>query len=598
MLGFAAFNSPINAVSLPDGNNHSSAKGLPQLFNTNLQTAIGLGDETPGIVDRFGQLDSRHAIVALQIGTTSLESPDLHWSQTLEEGYLPIVSTQIQSNQGSAGWTAYASNAANTSVECFEFVRADLPLKVHLRFPYTTKIEVDAGVVTSGGQILAQFPAAASVKISQAKYNLLTPERETWSFSKPPWSPLNSPGSHPALSPGIDPAFASGRASFLFRPLHYKFPVQRGKTYHVVLGLIVPLPGLDDALNPTQTIMKLSANGTSNIVNMADLTAGKPYLHDFVVQDSLQEIHVTSATDPSSTSPYRPTLLNAIWIFDSAVDLDQVAVGSLNKNALFYVRCGEEPTEDVACAVTLDYTGPGANATDCRIYLPYRLSMNDGEKSDALISNSTPAAAKQWWEPLVLRGAQFITGDERLDNLYKTSLINIFLLRTKYAGMANGGKDLYVVKPGATIYDAFWYRDGAYITAALDVAGHSEEAENCLRLFWQSDLPGDFGAYGQQESGAWQAPLDELDSQGQAMWALVHHAQFSGNVEWQRAVYPSIRKGAAWLRDVTGQTRFLEENGERPIYYGLLPAAEGEAIAHGYIYYHDFWAVLGLSDGD
>jgi hypothetical protein len=594
VLGFAAFNSRINALSLRDGNNHSSAKSLPRLFNPNLQTAIGLGDETPGIVDQFGQLDSRHAILAVQIGTTPLESPDLHWSQTLEEGYLPIVSTQIQSNQGSAGWTAYASNAASTGVECFEFLRADLPLKVHLRFPYTTKIEVNAGVVTSGGQILAQFPAAASVKISQAKYNLLTPDRETWSFSKPPWSPLNSPGSHPAVSPGIDLAFASGRASFLFRPLRYKFPVQRGKTYHVVLGLIVPLPGLDDALNPTQTIMKLSANGTSNIVNMADLTAGKPYLHDFVVQASMPEIHVTSATDPSSTSPYRPTLLNAIWIFDSAVDLDQVAVGSLSKNALFYVRCGEEPIEDVACAVTLDYTRAGANATNCRIYLPYSLSMNDGEKSDAPNISSTPAAAKQRWKSLVLRGAQFITGDERLDNLYKTSLINIFLLRTKYAGMADGGQDLYVVKPGATIYDAFWYRDGAYITAALDVAGHSEEAENSLRLFWQSNLPGDFGAYGQQESGAWQAPLDELDSQGQAMWALVHHAQFSGNVEWQRAVYPSIRKGAAWLRDVTGQTRFLEENGERPIYYGLLPAAEGEAIAHGYIYYHDFWAVLGL----
>jgi hypothetical protein len=78
------------------------------------------------------------------------------------------------------------------------------------------------------------------------------------------------------------------------------------------------------------------------------------------------------------------------------------------------------------------------------------------------------------------------------------------------------------------------------------------------------------------------------------MWALVHHAQFSGNLAWQKAVYPSVRKGAAWLRDVTGQTRFLEENGERPISYGLLPEAEGEAIGHGYIYYHDFWAVLGL----
>ena len=87
------------------------------------------------------------------------------------------------------------------------------------------------------------------------------------------------------------------------------------------------------------------------------------------------------------------------------------------------------------------------------------------------------------------RGAQFTTGDERLDNLYKTSLINIFLLRTKYPGMANQGQDLYVVKPGATIYDAFWYRDGAYLTAALDVAGHLEEAENSLRLFWQAESP-------------------------------------------------------------------------------------------------------------
>jgi hypothetical protein len=594
VLGFAAFNSRINALPLRDENHHSSAKSLRQLFNTNLQTAIGLGDETPGIVDQYGQLDSRHAVVALKMGTTPLESPDFHWSQTLEEGYLPIVTTEVRSNQGSAGWTAYASNAANTGVECFEFLRADLPLKVHLRFPYTTKIEVNAGVVTSDGQILALFPAAASVKVSQAKYNLLTPEQETWSFSKPPWSPLNFPGFHPAPYPGIDPAFASGRASFLFRPLHYKFPVQAGNNYHVVLGLIVPQPGLDDALNPAQTIMKLTANGTSNIVNMAELTPGKPYLHDFVVQASTPEIHVVSATDPSSTSPYRPTLLNAIWIFDDVVDVDQVALGSLSKKALFYVRCGEEPIEDVACTVTLDYTRAGTSAANCRIHLPYRLSASDGEKSAALDSSSTPAAVKQRWEALVSRGAQFITGDERLDQLYKTSLINIFLLRTKYAGMANGGQDLYVVKPGATIYDAFWYRDGAYITAALDVAGHSEEAENSLRLFWQSDLPGDFGAYGQQECGAWQTPLDELDSQGQAMWALVHHAQFSGNVEWQRAVYPSIRKGAAWLRDVTGQTRLLEENGERPIYYGLLPAAEGEAIAHGYIYYHDFWAVLGL----
>ena len=68
----------------------------------------------------------------------------------------------------------------------------------------------------------------------------------------------------------------------------------------------------------------------------------------------------------------------------------------------------------------------------------------------------------------------------------------------------------------------------------------------------------------------------------------------SGNLEWLRMVYPNIRKGADWIRNVTEQMRYLTENGDRPIYYGLLPAAEGEAIGQGYIYYHDFWAVLGL----
>jgi len=36
------------------------------------------------------------------------------------------------------------------------------------------------------------------------------------------------------------------------------------------------------------------------------------------------------------------------------------------------------------------------------------------------------------------------------------------------------------------------------------------------------------------------------------------------------------------------------ENGERPIFYGLIPSAEGEAIGVGYNYYHDYFALLGL----
>lgn len=580
-----------NTIQALPMNEGSSSEALPSLSNTNVQTLIGLGDETPGIIDQYGQLDSRNATVDLNVGKVPHTSPDLKWSQSLEDGYFPIVSTHVRSSQGTVSWTAYATSVANVDADYLEVTRADLSLTFKLWFPFTTRIEVNDGIVMSGDRILAVLPAVSNMNLSQAKYNLLTPARESWSLSRPPWSPVPPASSQPIAIPGIDPAFSSGRSSYLFRPIRYGFPVQPGKTYHVVLGLAASKSS-EYRFSVSQQLVKLSAEGISDTVDMANLVPGKPFLRDFVVKASGKELHVTSETDPSSTSPYRYTLLNAIWIFEDIVDLTQVQAGTLSNKALFYVRCGEELMADRACAVTFD--APGADTSKYTIYLPYNLNSSSHAAIAALGSGSPITPAKQRWESLIQNGAEFITGDSRLDNLYKTSLINIFLLRTKYPDVSNQGQALYVVKPGASIYDAFWYRDGAYITAALDVAGQSEEAEKSLRLFWQAGLPGNFGSYEQQECGVWQAPIGQSDGQGQVLWALVHHFQFSGNQQWLRAVYPNIRKGTDWIRNVTGQMKYVTENGERPIYYGLLPAAEGEAIGQGYIYYHDYWAVVGL----
>jgi len=59
----------------------SSSRAFPSLCNTNIKTNIGLGDETPGVIDQFGQLDSRNASICLSIGDIPLKSPNLHWSQ-------------------------------------------------------------------------------------------------------------------------------------------------------------------------------------------------------------------------------------------------------------------------------------------------------------------------------------------------------------------------------------------------------------------------------------------------------------------------------------------------------------------------------------
>ena len=54
------------------------ASALPHekrpLYNTNLQTAVGLGDEPPGFLDNIGQLKTRNAEVQVEIGLASPRS--------------------------------------------------------------------------------------------------------------------------------------------------------------------------------------------------------------------------------------------------------------------------------------------------------------------------------------------------------------------------------------------------------------------------------------------------------------------------------------------------------------------------------------------
>jgi GH15 family glucan-1,4-alpha-glucosidase len=550
-------------------------------YNTNLQTAIGLGDELAGILDKFGQLKTRNAEVQLEIGSPPKRPAKAKWSQSLQEGYLPIVTTEIRDPQSSLRWVAFTSEAEGVKADYLGLEEASGEHRITLWFPHTTSIKVSEGIVTSGDKVLAILPANKVVSVSQAKYNFLTPQA----------GPLESPDveTPPKPLPGFDPAFSGGRSGFLNRPIEYRFPIAGGKAYHVYLGL----KG-SERVKPGEALIRLSVNGKSQVVDLGALKPGKPIVREFVVSPVQGEIRVKSECDPSSTAPYREALLNGIWILDTAAKLEEVEAGKLSQQARFYVQCGREPMRDIASSVVIDLGAQKAGSESRWLRLPYDLSQSDSTKAGRISPPSARTSAQERWDALLRAGAEFTTGVKHLDDLYKTSLINIFLLRTKYAGVANNGQDLYVVKPGATVYDAFWYRDGAYLVAALDVAGHPEEAEKSLRLFWQQNLPGIFASFGQQRSGVWQAPIYEWDGQGQALWALVHHYQVTGDREWLRTVYESIRKGALWIKNVTEESQFFNELGEKPIYFGLLPTGEGEAIGQGYNYYHDFWAVLGL----
>jgi hypothetical protein len=124
-------------------------------------------------------------------------------------------------------------------------------------------------------------------------------------------------------------------------------------------------------------------------------------------------------------------------------------------------------------------------------------------------------------------------------------------------------------------YQAFWIRDAAIETQALDLAGlHRAAAQNLAFL----------DTY-QQPDGLFISRTDQYDGLGEALWALDEHAQLTGSAAYAAAQLTRIGNAIDWLSTAT-------ESDPR----GLLPAGDpgDNEQAYGHITGDDLWAAAGL----
>jgi hypothetical protein len=85
----------------------------------------------------------------------------------------------------------------------------------------------------------------------------------------------------------------------------------------------------------------------------------------------------------------------------------------------------------------------------------------------------------------------------------------------------------------AVNYPGFWMRDCVYVLRALDLIGRHDLARTGCEYMAPMVFIGGFGA--------------ESDAPGEAIWALVKHAQATRDDDFLRDVFPDIRKRIAWL---------------------------------------------------
>jgi hypothetical protein len=126
-------------------------------------------------------------------------------------------------------------------------------------------------------------------------------------------------------------------------------------------------------------------------------------------------------------------------------------------------------------------------------------------------------------------------------------------------------------------YHAFWLRDAAIMTNALDLAGLSGPAREDL----------DYFAAWQRPDGLFISRAGQYDGMGQALWALGRHASLTRDAGFARAKLAAVDRAVGWLEaQVAGDPT------------GLLPVGDphDDEYVSGRLAGDDFWAVAGLDE--
>ena len=153
-----------------------------------------------------------------------------------------------------------------------------------------------------------------------------------------------------------------------------------------------------------------------------------------------------------------------------------------------------------------------------------------------------------FWRNYLLGVRQINTGNDAIDGLYRRSLLVFALMTNKNTGALLAAPEIDEDFTRCGRYAYCWGRDAAFITAALDKCGLSDDAEGFYR--WASEV--------QDEDGSWQQRYHmdgnlapswglQIDEGGSIIWGILKHYEISGNKAFLAEMWPCVIKGVEFL---------------------------------------------------
>ncbi|HEX2065015.1 MAG TPA: hypothetical protein VHE80_11410, partial [Acidimicrobiales bacterium] len=176
------------------------------------------------------------------------------------------------------------------------------------------------------------------------------------------------------------------------------------------------------------------------------------------------------------------------------------------------------------------------------------------------------------WHTETDRGMRLRLPDERLARAVDANRRHLLVLQ-----------DGDEITPGPYTYHRFWFRDAAYLLAAMDRYAFHTEAAQVLRAYVRR----------QHLDGFFFSQRQEWDANGTALWALAEHWRLCRDLSCVDR--SAVLKGVRWIERKRNAKRLRKD----PTLEGLMPA--GISAEHlgpfDYFYWDDFWSLRGLVDG-
>jgi hypothetical protein len=179
------------------------------------------------------------------------------------------------------------------------------------------------------------------------------------------------------------------------------------------------------------------------------------------------------------------------------------------------------------------------------------------------------SATAQRWRAALAPAMELDVPERKVEDAFRASLMHLLLPRHRTAD------GQWVQTVNQLQYHAFWLRDAAIMTNALDLAGlHAPARENL-----------DFFGSWQLGDGLFISRPGQLDGHGQALWAIGEHVRRTGDLDFARRMLGPVERAVDWL----ARTRRQD-----PL--GLVPPSDpndNELVA-GHLAGDNFWAVAGM----